>query len=231
MRGPSPHRVLFSILAFHLGGVMAKRTVSAKELAGDIKAGVSYESLVAKYQVSETNLDGLLQKLLAAGLIAAGEIPVKLVKQHEPPVDSSGQEKEETARHNNARMRFDNLDPKFITIGVAAVLSLVLIVVVGLIWRASHGTPRPAVATSQVLPTEAPDPLYEECRALNRDRCRNHRKQRRGNREAQARGEKSYNASEGVLGDEMQRIMVKMGDLGCFKNYPQLNDDFRERCY
>lgn len=51
-----------------------KKTVSAKAVVADIKAGMTDEQLMAKYQLSVNGLQSLVEKLLKAGLISQADI-------------------------------------------------------------------------------------------------------------------------------------------------------------
>jgi competence protein ComGC len=46
---------------------MAKRTINAKEILADIKAGMNDASLMEKYELSEKSLQSVFKKLIDAG--------------------------------------------------------------------------------------------------------------------------------------------------------------------
>lgn len=64
---------------------MTKRKLPARDLAADIKAGLSYEDLMERYSLPEQILDSACKKLVDVGLIHSSEIPEKTVKL--PPVN------------------------------------------------------------------------------------------------------------------------------------------------
>jgi hypothetical protein len=54
---------------------MPKPKISAKELTSDIRAGVNYKDLKAKYNLTETALDSAFQKLVTSGLVKYEDLP------------------------------------------------------------------------------------------------------------------------------------------------------------
>ena len=48
---------------------MAKKTINAKEILADIKAGMDNAALMEKYQLSEKGLQSLFKKLTDAGVL------------------------------------------------------------------------------------------------------------------------------------------------------------------
>lgn len=58
---------------------MPKRKLPARDLAADIKSGLSYQDLLDRYSLSEAILDAACKKLIEAGLIEAREVPQKTI--------------------------------------------------------------------------------------------------------------------------------------------------------
>jgi hypothetical protein len=48
---------------------MAKRTINAKEILADLKAGMNNAALMAKYGLSEKGLQSLFKKLMDTGVL------------------------------------------------------------------------------------------------------------------------------------------------------------------
>ena len=57
---------------------MAGRKINAKEFAKDVAEGMSWMALMARYDVSDSQLEALMEKVRAAGLLPA-EPPEALV--------------------------------------------------------------------------------------------------------------------------------------------------------
>ena len=52
---------------------MAQKKISAKEAVDDIKAGMSDDEIMKKYEISAKGLQSLLDKLLKANLLSRAE--------------------------------------------------------------------------------------------------------------------------------------------------------------
>lgn len=57
---------------------MAKREIEAKKVLGDIRAGMDYQSLMMKYELSVEELRHLLQRLVHAGMIGLPELDQRM---------------------------------------------------------------------------------------------------------------------------------------------------------
>lgn len=67
--GACRHEALGWDLAFMWGGTMEKKRLSAKEVLKDIRAGMSDQELMDKYDLSPGGLQSLFEKLMKAGLL------------------------------------------------------------------------------------------------------------------------------------------------------------------
>jgi hypothetical protein len=65
---------------------MAKREINAKQLIGDIRAGMNDFGLMEKYKLTPKGLDSTFRKLLAVGLVSRTEMAVRKTG-HEETVD------------------------------------------------------------------------------------------------------------------------------------------------
>jgi len=70
--------------------VANKRTISAKAMVVDIKAGMYHEQLMKKYALSENGFQSIMKKLVAAGLLTREELGAVEIVGKEMPTAHNG---------------------------------------------------------------------------------------------------------------------------------------------
>lgn len=64
---------------------MAKKTVNAREILKDIKAGMDNTALIRKYQLSEKGLHSVFKKLVDSGALKQEDLDSRLASHDGPP--------------------------------------------------------------------------------------------------------------------------------------------------